>query len=290
MQHAIGETCVPTHPQRVIVLDTNPLDAILALGVKPIAAPEFDFLSLPPEQIQNIQVISVEPYPNLEQITLLRPDLILGNQWNEAIYPQLAQIAPTVIAASIDAAWKQDLRLYAQALNRTQVAETLIKRYEERIQAFQQQMGNRLEQTEVSLVSTISYGAGRPARIYLENSFMGAVVAETGLPRPSVQTALTAILTRDAWGIDISLERLDLIDADVIFAINTDPQDQELKSTLLELQQHPLWSQLNVVQRGHVYPVDYYIWVAQRNIGGANRILDDLFKYLVEQHSTPPTL
>ncbi|MBE9193724.1 hypothetical protein IQ230_26145 [Gloeocapsopsis crepidinum LEGE 06123] len=52
----------------------------------------------------------------------------------------------------------------------------------------------------------------------------------------------------------------------------------------LVLQQHPLWSKLDVVQRGKVYTVNYNVWVAQRNIGGANRILDDLFKYLVEEN------
>ncbi|QYO67676.1 hypothetical protein [Leptolyngbya sp. 7M] len=41
---------------------------------------------------------------------------------------------------------------------------------------------------------------------------------------------------------------------------------------------------LNVVRQGKVYPVSYAIWVAQRNIGGANRILDDLFKYLIEEN------
>ena len=34
--------------------------------------------------------------------------------------------------------------------------------------------------------------------------------------------------------------------------------------------------------RGRVYPVTYGSWVAERNIGGANRILDDLFEHLLD--------
>ncbi|AFZ28788.1 periplasmic binding protein [Gloeocapsa sp. PCC 7428] len=273
IKHWMGEACVPANPQRIIVLDTNPLDAVLALGVKPIGSPGFEYLSLPESQIKGIENIGGDLHPNLEKIALLKPDLILGNRWDEKIYDKLSQIAPTVIAPSEDPAWKEDLRLYAQALNKTQQAEQLIKAYQQRVQEFQRRMGNRLTQTEVSITTSYNYNAGQPAAIYLKNSFMGAVIAETGLQRPAAQR-------HNGFSQMISLEMLNLLDADVMFVVNPDPES----STLSQLQQHPLWSKLDVVQRGEVYIVSYDIWVAQRNIGGANRILDDLFKYLVKEN------
>jgi len=285
IQHAIGETCVPNNPQRIIVLDTNPLDAVLALGVKPIGAPNFfKNLQLPEAQTKEIEIIGGDAQPSLEKIALLKPDLILGIQGNTEIYPQLSQIAPTVIALENNAEWKEDLKLYAQALGKTEKAEQLLQDYHERIQDFQQRMGNRLQQTEVSIITTIAYGSNLPARIYLGDSFMGSVVQEAGLKRPTAQNTLPFALTQN-WAIDVSIERLDLIDGDVIFAANTDPQNSELKSTLSALEQNPLWSNLNAVKQGRVYTVNYSVWVAQRNIGGANRILDDLFKYLVEENN-----
>jgi iron complex transport system substrate-binding protein len=275
IKHLLGETCVPINPQRIIVLDTNPLDAVLALGVKPIGSSGFEYLSLPEAQAKGIEKIGGDLHPNLEKIALLKPDLILGNKWDTEIYDKLSQIAPTIIAPSEDPAWKEDLRLYAQALNKTQQAEQLIENYEQRVQEFQRRMGNRLTQTEVSITTSYNYNAGHPAAIYLKDSFMGAVIAETGLQRPNTQR-------HDGFSQMISLEMLKLLDADVMFVVNPDPES----STLSKLQQHPLWSKLDVVQRGKVYTVSYDIWVAQRNIGGANRILDDLFKYLVEKNDS----
>ena len=275
IKHLLGEACVPINPQRIIVLDTNPLDAVLALGVKPIGSPNFEYLSLPEAQTKGIENIGGDLHPNLEKIALLKPDLILGNQWDEEIYDKLSQIAPTVIAPSEDPAWKEDLRLYAQALNKTQQAEQLIENYQQRVQEFQRRMGNRLSQTEVSITTSYNYNAGQPAAIYLKDSFMSAVIAETGLQRPAAQR-------HDGFSQMISLEMLKLLDADVMFVVNPDPKS----STLSKLQQHPLWSKLDVVQRGKVYTVSYDVWVAQRNIGGANRILDDLFKYLVEENDS----
>ncbi|MES1026378.1 iron-siderophore ABC transporter substrate-binding protein [Gloeocapsa sp. BRSZ] len=273
IKHLLGEACVPVNPQRIIVLDTNPLDAVLSLGVKPIGSPGLEDLSLPESQTKGIENIGGSHQPSIEKIALLKPDLILATQWDKELYPQLSQIAPTIIAPANDPEWKEDLRLYAQALNKTQQAEQLIKDYQQRVQEFQRRMGNRLTQTEVSITTSYNYNAGQPAAIYLKDSFMGAVIAETGLQRPAAQR-------HNGFSQMISLEMLNLLDADVMFVVNPDPES----STLSKLQQHPLWSKLDVVQRGKVYTVSYDIWVAQRNIGGANRILDDLFKYLVEEN------
>ena len=101
---------------------------------------------------------------------------------------------------------------------------------------------------------------------------MGSVVEEAGLPRPTTQT-------EDGFTVYVSIEKLDSIEGDVMFVVTPKPEE----STLTQLKQNPLWSLLNVVKQGRVYNVHYATWVAQRNIGGANRILDDLFRYLVEE-------
>jgi len=54
-----------------------------------------------------------------------------------------------------------------------------------------------------------------------------------------------------------------------------------VESALADLKAEPLWSKLDVVQRGRVYKVPEY-WMGSGPIS-ANLILDDLFKYLVEK-------
>lgn len=270
--HALGEVCVPPHPERVIVLDTSPLDVMFELGVKPIAAPELgDYLSYSEDQLAGIKSLGSNEQPNLESMLKLQPDLILATSFDAPeIYGELSQIAPTVVAPSGDVNWKEDLRIYAAALGKTAEAEGLLTAYEDRIQEFQQRMGDRLTETEVSIVSFADYGPGLPVRIYLSESFMGSVVEETGLSRPPGQRDRT-------FAKELSVERLDIADGDAIFFMEFAPQE----GLLTKVQQHPLWSQLEAVQQGRIYPVNYGSWVAERNIGGANRILDDLFEHLL---------
>ncbi len=273
VKHKMGESCVPLDPQRVIVLDTSPLDAALALGVTPIAAPELpDFLSYSPAQLEGVQSIGTYEQPNLERMLELQPDLILATPYDAAeIYPQLQQLAPTVVAPSGDVEWKADLAIYAEALGKTAEADRLLQNYQERIEEFQLRMGDRLPETEVSIVSAGDYGPGLPVRIYLAESFMGSVLEEAGLSRPEGQR-------QRKWTIEISLEQLQILESDAIFLMEYDPE----QGILDRIRRHPLWSRLQVVEAGHVYPVNYGSWVGERNIGGANRILDDLFEHLLE--------
>ncbi len=48
-----------------------------------------------------------------------------------------------------------------------------------------------------------------------------------------------------------------------------------------QLQKEPLWSELKVVQQGKVYVVGQY-WLFGSYLS-ANRVLDDLFKYLLPE-------
>jgi len=81
VNHALGETNVPTDPQRVVVLhDTIILDPVIALGIKPIAATTYAsekgiaFRGLTTEQSEGIATLGSMEQPNLEKIASLKPD------------------------------------------------------------------------------------------------------------------------------------------------------------------------------------------------------------------------
>ena len=149
--------------------------------------------------------------------------------------------------------------------------------YDARIEEFQSQMGERLSETETSIIRV------RQDRIeiYLEDSFPGAVVADTGLPRPSEQSN-----AEQEFDIDISKESLYMADGDVMF-VWTSGSNEEIaeddQAALEELKVDPLWSELNAVQQGQVYDIPQY-WIGTGPIA-ANLVLDDLFKYLVDSPS-----
>lgn len=280
IKHAMGETKVPAQPQRVVVLDTAPLDAALALGVKPIGSslPRTD--SLPAylgDRAAGITPVGKTP-PNLEAILRLQPDLILGNTMaHRQIYDKLSQIAPTVLTAgnSTDGQWKQELQLYAQALDRADAVQPLLDDYDRRVAKLQQQLKTQPSNIQVSVVITTEGWIA----FYTQDSFPGSVLQDVGLARPPAQD-----VRGKSWE-QVSREDINSIDGDAIFLLSVDSDKVPGSFTVNQFAKDPLFSQLNAVQKGQVYQVDAEVWHLGSNILGANRILDDLFKYLVAEKS-----
>ncbi|NJO73395.1 MAG: iron-siderophore ABC transporter substrate-binding protein [Leptolyngbyaceae cyanobacterium RM1_406_9] len=289
VKHLMGETQVPSHPQRVITLDTSYLANALALGIQPIGSTVWL------RQAQQTGLGSVEPYlkdssqeltilgygSNAEQVSLekiltLKPDLILADQDHQAIYSQLSQIAPTVLYPDpyanddVRDGWKSFLRSTAEVLGKSQEAETLLNEYDQRIQEFKQRMGNRLSSVQISVINPMPEGV----RLIYQDTFAGRVIQDAGLSRPTGQD-------KDGYSSNpLSLELIPQMDGDVVFVISF--MDAENLKLIEQLKNHPLWSQLEAVKQDKVYPVDAEHWYGS-DIVTADLILDDLFKYLLEE-------
>ena len=127
--HSFGSTTVPAAPQRVVSLGYIDQDAILALGVVPVAIREFtgnkpsatwdwaqDEL-----QGQTPQVLPVGEV-STESLAALRPDLIVGISagLTQGQYDTYSKIAPTVAAppgfVDYGTPWQDATRLTGQAL------------------------------------------------------------------------------------------------------------------------------------------------------------------------------
>lgn len=274
IQHAMGESCVPINPQRVVVLGGG-LDTVLSLGVKPVGSVQVhrgDFYLK--NRLEGIESVGSSDEGNFEAILALNPDLILGAEFGNSNYEVLSQIAPTVITeVQTSDDWKKMLNKYAEALGKTDKAEQIMADYHARIEKFQAQMGDRLSETEVSIVRIYQ----DRIQIYLEDSFPGTIVADAGLPRPTDQTN-----TEQTFSMDISKESLHMADGYVIFVWTFGSNEeiaQDDQTELKQLKADPLWSELNAVQQGKVYEVPGY-WIGMGPIA-ADLVLDDLFKYLL---------
>lgn len=278
VQHELGEACIPLNPQRVVVLEGG-LDTLLSLGMKPVGSTELGFSYLK-DEIAGIASVGNRNNPNLESIVALKPDLILGVSNNNKNYKMLSQIAPTVLPKLEPGnGWKRFLNKYAEVLGKADQAEQILADYNARIEKFQAQMGDRIQQTEVSIVAVF------PDRImiYLEDTYCGAVVADAGFPRPDHHTEE---FFGESGSVSISKEVLHKADGDVIFVWTgkaDEEMTQESQTALRKLRADPLWSNLNAVQQDKVYEVPSR-WVSVGPIA-ANLVLDDLFKYLVDSPS-----
>lgn len=282
IRHQLGDACIPINPQRIVATDEIALEIVLALGVKPIAAGEPTMVSSRSRHLGDIDnVVSLGKINqlSLERILQLDPELIFGLDFSlENNYEQFSQIAPTVALENEHDAWKATYQRAGGILNRSQQAQQELENYQNRVEKLQRAMGEQLDKTKVSVVRFYADGS---VEFRDSSSFPGSVLQDVGLPRPSVQQKKT---NSDITYRSVSLERLDLLDGDVIFVA----LDSGAKESFSKFSQSPLWQRLEAVQSDRVFVVDSGYWIFG-NILAANAILDDLFQYLVNSTSISHT-
>jgi iron complex transport system substrate-binding protein len=279
VQHAMGETCVPANPQRIVALSGFAVDAVFSLGFKPVGVVT-NVSTLWKDEMQGVELLGLDEQFSLEKILALQPDLILSSQWNtEAVYDKLAAIAPTVVDGAILGEWKTSFMLHAEALGKTEEAEQLMREYQQQIKDLQKKMGDKVQQTSLSLIRIYPDGLG----LYLKNSFAGTILDEIGFSRPPSQNK--GIVGQLPFQEVISKERIKDADGDAIFIWAfgaTSDIAQSAQNALQQIQNDPLWLQLNAVQKGNVYVVKDY-WHVASTPTQAMLVVDDLEQYLLEK-------
>jgi iron complex transport system substrate-binding protein len=269
VQHAMGSTEITGIPQRVVVLDTGELDSVLALGVTPVGAVRADEATGPQaylaERAKGVEPVGTIHQPNLEAIAALRPDLILSNKArHEELYDELSGIAPTVFAAAVGETWKQNFRLAAAALGKSDQAEQVLAEYRREAEQVGQRFGDPA-QIEVSMVRFMSDSI----RLYAEGSFIGTVLHDAGFARPPIaRTAETFV--------EVSREQLSRADADLLFYAGYGQGGATERS---ELTAGPLWQRLDAVSRGDAHAVSDDVWYLGIGPIAADLVLDDLARF-----------
>ena len=104
-----------------------------------------------------------------------------------------------------------------------------------------------------------------------------AVMHDAGVKRSAYETVTDAtILKRPDW------ESLAQLDGDILLYMVGSPYDDERDGTLeAETLANPLWQMLPAVKAGRAHKVDIATWMAFGGLASANRILDDVERYVV---------
>ncbi|MEM9770039.1 MAG: iron-siderophore ABC transporter substrate-binding protein [Cyanobacteria bacterium P01_D01_bin.73] len=268
----MGTTEVPATPKRVVVLDTAPLDGAIALGITPVGTIRYgDPPAYLGDKIADIKVIGQGNQPNLEAILQLQPDLILGSKIGVSrdFYEKLSQIAPTVltVGSGRDGEWRDNLRLYAEALGQAKAAEELLQTYRRRVRQFSDALAPS-KATRLSVLFTYSNQIGA----YTTQSFAGSVLRDLGMARTEEQEAT------HRYALLLSAEALEALDGDHIFLIHSAGAKGSLPKA--DFVRHPIWSQLTAVQQNRICEVSGQVWAAGRSILAAQQILADVERCL----------
>jgi iron complex transport system substrate-binding protein len=232
LAHKFGSTTITKKPERIVTVGWNDQDFVLSLGEVPVSTREW-FTEYPTypwvkAELGGRKLPTFSAEINYEAILKQRPDLILAiyETITKETYDKLSRIAPTVIQSSAykdeQTPWDVQTLTTGKALGKSAEAQALVDKV------------------------NVKIDEARKAN----PSFAGKVLVEDYGPEKGQHWLIPAKDPRralfDALGFatqsaseDVSEERLDLLDRDVLF-INGATKADMLKS--------PVFARLNVAK------------------------------------------
>jgi iron complex transport system substrate-binding protein len=210
IEHKFGSTTIDKQPERVVTVGWNDQDPVLALGVVPVSTREW-FTEYPTypwvkEALGGKQLTTFSAEINYEAIIKQQPDLILAiyETINKETYDKLSQIAPTVIQskdyADEQTPWDVQTLTTGKALGKSAEAQALVAEVNARIDEAKAANPQFAGKTLV-----VDFGP--------EKGQHWLIPAKD--PRRALFDALGFAAQSESE--DVSEERLDLLDRDVLF-------------------------------------------------------------------------
>jgi iron complex transport system substrate-binding protein len=232
IEHKFGSTTIEKKPQRIVTVGWNDQDFVLALGGTPVSTrqwfdeyPTYPWVSA---KLGGKKLPTFSADINYEAIIKQKPDLILAiyETITKETYDKLSQIAPTVIQSSKykdeETPWDAQTLTTGKAMGKLAEAQALVDKVNAKLGEAKKANPQFAGKTLVE-----DYGPDKGAHWLLG----------TGDPRRALFDALG--FKAQATAGDVSEERLDLLNQDVLF-INGATKVDSLKS--------PVFSRLKVVK------------------------------------------
>jgi iron complex transport system substrate-binding protein len=225
INHVYGETVIPEAPVRVVTYGWSTQDAVIALGIDPVAIPRNDwggdtdgFLPWTREALGDrpLPVILDTVEVPFEAITEARPDVILApySGITQDEYDLMSQIAPTVAYPSVawGTSWQEDQLITGQALGMTAAAEKLVADIESLI-------ASQTDQYPQLAGKTFVYGNmgdGSSFNLYTTTDSRPLFLAAIGLVPSDYAKGLDAQADAATYFVPISYELAGEIEADIV--------------------------------------------------------------------------
>lgn len=263
IEHKFGSTTIANEPQRVVSVGYTDQDALLALGVVPLAvrywygdAPHAIFPWAQDEAQGAAPEVLNMPYGNLnyEAILALQPDLIIAvsSGITQEEYDLLSQIAPTVAQTAeyinFGMPWQETTRIIGAAVGKSAEAEALINRVDG---LFAEVRAENPKFMDKNIVVAYNYGEARTYGYYTSQDARGRFFTDLGFIIPDKLVEIAG----EQFYFDLSTERIDLLDQDVIVFLGL----QFAEGGRAAIESDPLVSQLNAMREGRVVyiPAEY---------------------------------
>ena len=252
IEHRFGTTELDSVPERIVSLDTQWTDVLVALDAPPVGAaldPQVEGGRYPwqadfPASIEGIEVSFADLTIPYEEVAALEPDLIVVS-WaaeDESDYDQLSEIAPTIPLlgdAQVDQ-WQDMAATAGEFLQAPDEAEALIASTD---QAAADVLAE-LPGLEGKTYAMANYVPGDQMYVVADPDDGAATLfAQLGM---EIDPDLVAIADGASGRVELSLERIGELDADLLLLLTNGADPAEI----------PGYSALPAVQSGAVSILD----------------------------------
>ncbi|MGL5955492.1 MAG: ABC transporter substrate-binding protein [Brevinema sp.] len=270
--HAMGETTIPLESQRIIALTGESTEALLALGLKPIAAvssytADLSWYPHIADYMSDVEIIGDERQVNLEKIARLQPDLIIGiKARQENIYPMLSKIAPTIFVENFFGEWKENFFKVAESVHQTEQAQEIMQSWEKE----RDTLSEKLNQKGILNKTTALYRfTPRAARYYGNAGFSASIIKELGFKRPSNHD-------QDIFNVEISKELIPDMNAEQAFYfVFSDENPKAAYENTTNYITNILFQNLDH-RATNIYEVDNNTWNKSYGMLAAFKILEEI--------------
>jgi len=245
----LGTATIDAAPKRVVALDAPSADAALALGVVPVAmakVPYADGGVLPwtaaaLDRLGAKTPALIDPQElEVEEVAAQQPDLILavGAYGVEKVYDRLSRIAPVVAFehGAVQDPWEDATLRIGRALGREAQARERVAAARGRVRQASAEAG--LNGRSVSFFNLVE----KPYLVKEPDDASVRFLAGLGLHPPP---AARALAQAPGGRTEVSLERLDILEADLVVSTSPDPD------SLKDFERRPVFRRLGAVREGH---------------------------------------
>ncbi|MFZ3579282.1 iron-hydroxamate ABC transporter substrate-binding protein [Virgibacillus sp. DJP39] len=268
-----GEVTIPADVERVLAPFHE--DALLALGVKPVAKWSIG------KTVQGYLEPQLKDLPRIEwnlpqeQVLEHNPELlILGSDLAsyEGTYEDYSKIATTyVMPEEVSNNWRKQVKVFGKMLGKEDKAEEVLSAYEEKASAAKEKLTKSLGEESVAIIWVV----GGQYFLFEKDRHSAAVVySELGITVPPLVESLGEAQAQ--WN-PISMEKLSELKADHVFLLGL-----EGEQGLETLKNSDVWQSIPAAEKDQVYVMNDPSFWTNKGLIASEKTIDALLKTLAE--------
>lgn len=230
-------------PEKIVALSNGDMSIVYALGGEVVGRPSAELPSSL-KKAEHAKQIGTTHQMDLEQITSLKPDVVLGNkQLNEKDISSIEGIGSKLVltqANSVKDIQKQ-ITLFGKMLNKPAQAKKLNNQIDQKIAS--------LKGSSKGIRTLVVYGAPGTYMSALPNSLSGNLLELVG--GKNIAADAPAIEQFPQYA-QINTENVIRSDPDLILLMTHGNAEEVKKGFLNEMEQNPAWNDVKAVKEGRI--------------------------------------